>query len=321
MTTGLTPYITPKVLLANSYGIDWRTFPRVGASSDEALAAQIDACWAATSEMNTAANQSLRAGVDTESEFGPDLVVTVGQNGWARMRLTRSPVLRLVGGAVSPAGSSPPAYQAIPASAMLIEHGLTHDSTIVPVGAGPQPTAALIAPGRVTWQAGRNGFLLQVTTVSGYPTAGIDEAADAGAASVHVDDVTGWWDPDRGLGAAGVILDPPWREEVRVASMTPDTAGAISGPGTLGLTAPLQFPHTPLVGSAVGPDQRVLLTAMPAGLRQAALYFALSIALARGTNAAAVQTGRGGSQASTGNSSEYWRGLAEKAVKPYARTW
>lgn len=320
MTTGLTPYITPKVLLATNYGVDWKSFPRQGASSEDQLAAQLDACWKATSEADAVANQSLRAGVDTETEFGPDLAVTVPGNGWARMRMTRSPVLRVVGAAAGPAAATPPvALSPIPATSLVVEHGGQHQTgTIVPAGGSPSPTTILVAPGYVSWALGRNGYMLQVTTVSGFPVAGIDAAAAAGDTEIHVDDVSGWWDPDQGLGAAGTVADPPTREDVSVSGMTPDVPGAISGPGTLTLAAPLQFPHVPLVGGLTGPDQRVLLTAMPQTLQNAVLYFATYFGLMRGSAALAPQQARG---AIGGVARQDWYERGEKAVARFARTW
>jgi hypothetical protein len=309
------------MLLATSYGISWTSFPKSGASSADQLAAQLEVCSIVTSEMDTLANQTLRATVDVEQEFGPDLIVTVQPNGWARFRLSNWPILRIVSAQFSPARMQPPfSWTAIPASALITEHtGLQPTGTIVPSGAGPGPTSVMIAPGYVDRSAGRKGFMVQVTTINGFPVAGIDRAAAAGATSVHVDDITGWWDPTLAAGARGTIHDPPWRETVTCAGATPDTAGAISGPGTLALASALQFPHTPAEGGTTSPDVAVLLTTMPSALLQAGFYLATHLGLMRGATAAVVQSARGTSVSGSGG--QRWHDEAAKILARFARVF
>ncbi len=320
-TIGLTPYITPAMLLSNSFGISWNTFPKPNSSIADQIAAQLDVCQTVTSEMDTLANQSLRGTVDTEIEFGPDYTVTILPNGWCRFRLSHWPIITLTAAAVSPAGAAPPQWTAIPATQLQTEHqGLALYGTIVPDGAGPGPTAALIPPGYVDWSNGRKGYNVSVTSLNGFPLCGIDVAVAAGATSLHVDDITGWFVSGLG-GARGTIYDPPYREQVSVTNATPDTAGLTSGPGTLTLSQGLQFAHNPQVGLTGQADQRILLSAMPQALLQAGFYLATHYGLIRGATAATVQTARGSFQSGGIKGAMEWYGRAEEIIKRYGRVF
>ena len=308
-----TPYLTPAMLRSSNVGLSWSTFPKPGAAEPDQIAAQTDICQILTSEMDAIANQTLRANAGDEQDFGPDWRVTVMQNGWTRFRLSRWPVSRIVSGAYSTVGSAPPVWQAIPASAILIERsGLQAQGTTVPAGIGSAPTAALISPGYIGWQNGRNGYIVRVTTITGYPVAGIDQDALKGATSIHVDDITGW------EGARGTIYDPPYRETVNVVMSTPDLPFAIAGPGTLELVAGLQFTHTPLVGSATATDQTILLSAMPQALLQAGYFMAAHYGLIRGATAGVVQTTRGATQTSGMGKAMDWYDRAAKIISRFA---
>jgi hypothetical protein len=287
------------MLLSSNFGISWSTFPKPGASIAEQVAAQLDICSTLTAEMDTLANMHLRATQDVEQEFGPDLIITIRRNGWARFRLSAWPILQLVGGQVSPSSANPPAWSTIPATAMITEHSmLPLTGSSVPSASGPGPTAALIAPGYVDWANGRDGYLVQVTSINGFPVCGIDQSA-----------------------SVGVIYDPPFRESVTVIGATPDTAGAISGSGTLSLTTPLQFAHAPLVGSTSQADQRILLSAMPPALIQAGYYFATFYGLMRGATAAVMQSGRGGAAPSSAKAAADWYELGKATVSRFARVF
>lgn len=319
-TIGLTSYVTPQMLLSSNFGISWKTFPQPGAAEPENTAALLDICATITAEMDTLANHTLRATLDTEQEFGPDFSITMLPNGWTRFRLSNWPILQLVSGQVSPAGTNPASFTAIPATALLTEHaGLPLTGTIVPSAAGPGPTAALIAPGYVSWNLGRKGYLVQIQDINGFPVAGMDQAALVGATSIHVDDITGWWNGT--AGARGTIFDPPYREQVVVSGTTPDVAGSLTGPGSLTLVTPLQFPHNPTVGSTVTPDQRILVSAMPSALIQAGYYLGTHYGLMRGGTAAVMQAGRGGAAPSQMKAINDWYQMAESQIARYARVF
>jgi hypothetical protein len=311
---GLTPYVTPAMLLATNYGISWPTFPKAGASIADQVSAQLDICAIVTSELDTLANQTLRATLDTEQEFGPDYIITILRNGWGRFRLSHWPILQLVSAQLSAAGSSPPTWKPIPVDQMMTEHApLPEFGTDVPSGSGPGPTAALIPPGYLSWANGRKGFLVQVTSINGFPVCGIDATAEAAATSLHVDDITGW------VGARGTIYDPPWRESVLVTAATPDTTDAISGPGTLTLSAGLKFRHEPLVTGDTEPERRILLSTMPSALIQAGYYMATHYGLIRGATASVQQTARGAVVTGGAKGAQDWYDRAEKIVSRYSR--
>ena len=307
------------MLLANPNGIAWGTFPKPGASDADQIAAQLDICATVTSTMDTLASMTLRASLDVEQEWGPDFTITVLPNGWTRYRLSSYPILWVVSASYSLA-AGPPSWTSIPTDSVLLEHsGLPLTGTIVPSGTAAAPVAVLIAPGYVGWGAGRKGYLVQIQALTGYPVAGIDEVAAVGATSIHVDDITGWWNGT--AGARGVIYDPPWRESVTVAGVTPDTAGAISGPGALARAAPLQFAHTPIVGLPNKPDQKIVISTMPPALIQAGYYLATHYGLIRGATSATMQSSR--SQVNTGGmgAAQDWYERAEKVLTRYGRVW
>lgn len=312
----MTPFITPTMLLSSGMGLDWKSYPDADASAEEVLAAQTDVCWAATSAMAMEANQELRATVNTEVEFGPDRTISIRSNGWARMQLSRWPVLQILSASVSGA-LGPPQWTAIPLTSLITEHSaLPPYGSIVPDGAGQGPNSILIAPGFVSWWGGRNGTMLQMEYLNGWPIAGIDQAVVAGATSCHVDDITGWWNGT--AGAMGVIYDPPWREAITILGATPDIAGAVAGPGRL-TTTPFQFAHTPVVGQTTVPDQTVLLSTMPRSLIQAGLYFGTHYGLIRGAQAAVIATPGGQVVVSGTKVAQDWYEKGKDIMVKYAR--
>ena len=274
-------------------------------------------CQAVTSEMKAICNQPLHANVTTAQVFGPDTGdLTVNPSSlWARLMLPTWPVLQVLSAQVSSAFVSTPQWQTIDVSRIQLEVQPVVDAgTIASTGAGQGPTALLLSPGYVYWP--RNSSILSVTYISGWPVAGIDQTVIAGATSVHVDDITGWWSGT--AGARGTIYDYPWLEQVTVTGApTPDVTGAISGPGTLPVTA-LQFPHTPLVGQTTGTDRRILLSAMPRGMIQSGLWLGLFYGLSGGTTAAVMQQARGAVQRSGGDV-QMWHDRAVAGLAPYKR--
>ena len=317
MTIGLTPYITPALLLENNFGIDWASFPKPGASTAAQVSAQLDICTQVTSEMD-ALSLTLRANIDTETEQGPDFIITTRANRWARFRLSNWPVIQVLSAQVSPSSATPPNWTSIPLNSLMTDHaGITVGGNIIPSGSAPGPSAVLIGPGYVDWSNGRNGYLVQVSTITGFPTCGIDVTALAGATSIHVDDITGWWDGAN--GAFGTIYDPPYREPAMVAGVTPDTVGTVSGPGTLTLSQGLQFSHYPQVNVAGQADQRILFTTFPATLLQAGYYLAIYYGLIRGATGAVMQSSRGQTSPSGMKSANDWHDRAVEILSRFAR--
>ena len=317
-TLGLTSYITPQMLLSFASGVDWTTFPKAGASAPQQATAQLEICEAVTADMDTIANMTLRATLETEQELGPDWIITILPNGWARFRLSNWPILQIVSAQVASALASPMSWTTIPPSALITEHNIPSSTgSIVPAAQGPGATAILVAPGYVDWSNGRKGYLVQTQTINGFPTTGIDQTASAGATSIHVDDITGWYNGT--LGALGTVYDPPFHEHASVINATPDTAGSIQGPGTLAISQGLQFTHTPQVGSGTSPDQRILFSAMPPALIQAGYYLATYYGLIRGSTAAVMQSARGVAAPSGMARAQSWYTQAESIIKRYAR--
>jgi hypothetical protein len=264
------------------------------------------------------ASQELRAMVTVEQDFGPDRTITIFPNGFARYQLQRWPVLSIVGAQWSGA-MLPPSWQTIAPTYLMTQTSyLAPYGSIVGDGAGQGPNAVLVAPGFVSWWGGRKGTLLQVTYLNGWPVCGIDQSSAAGATSIHVDDITGWWNGT--AGARGTIYDPPWREDVTVTGAPiPDSAGATSGPGTLPVTA-LQFSHTVITGQTTVPNQTVLLTTMPRALLQAGLFFAAYYGLLRGGGqAAVVQTARGLVAGGGTKAAGDWYEAGRRVIGHYAR--
>lgn len=297
-------------------GISWKTVPFPNSTAEEQYAEALNMCWRASDEMDSRANQVLRATVDTEVERGPDFRLTVGNSlpGEARLQISRWPVVSIVSGKYAAAGSSATdgsylQWTTIPASQIVPEHPIIGlQGTASPSAAGAGPAALIIAPSVLDWSNGRNGFYLSVTYVNGWPHAGIDTAAASGATSVHVDDITGW------TGMRGTILDGSLREVVNVTAVTPDTTGDIAGPGTLTLAAALRNTHTPPANGTI------VITTMPEVLMEAAIYYATAMALVRGTTAVTVQAIRGSLQGSGGpNAAAAYIARADAIVARYAR--
>ncbi len=265
--------------------------------------------------MDTVANEVLRAHIDVEDEFGPDYSITIMPNGWARLRFpSMDPILQVVSAQVCSSGAfSNPVWTQIPLDQIETEHNLISPyGTTIPV-AGTGPTSVLIPPGYVSWVNGRKGFHLQVGAILGYPNSGIDQSANAAATTIHVDDITGW------VGARGTIYDPPRRETVLVTAATPDTTGAISGPGTLTLSAGLKYAHAVTTGNPDLPDQTILISTMPQALRQAGMYFAVHYGLIRGSSAAIMQAGRGQVVTAGVQTAQDWHALGQAEIKRWAQ--
>jgi hypothetical protein len=306
------------MLLAFASGVDWLTFPKAGASAPQQATAQLEICEAVTGDMDTIANMTLRATLETEQELGPDWIITMLPNGWTRFRLSNWPILQIISAQVASALASPTSWTAIPTSALITEHNIPSTTgSIVPSSQSPGATAVLIAPGYVDWSNGRKGYIVQTQTINGFPTTGMDQSCLAGAVSIHVDDITGWWNGT--LGALGTIYDPPFHEHISVVGTNPDAAGAISGPGVLTLSQGLQFAHTPQVGSGTSPDLRVLVSCMPPALIQAGYYLATYYGLIRGSTAAVMQSARGVAAPSGVARAQSWYTQAESIIKRYAR--
>jgi|SRR5215472_8716959 len=301
-----TPYITPDLLLNAPTGITWKTIPNSRSTAQEQTAEQVNICARATSMIDTACNQVMRATVDIEVVYGPDFYVTVQPwNGTARVVLQRWPVIQVLGGKVSNAASFPPQWTVIDASKFAVERPIIGlFGTSAPSDAGEGGQAVLVAPGVMTWGFGRRGTALQVQYVNGWPHASLTAPANAGDAVISVDDTTGWApQTPGGQGATGVIKDSDNQEAITVTG-----ASTPAGPGVLTLSAPLGFGH----------GARVLVTTLPEQIQQAAILFACAQALTRGATATTIQA-MGGTGQATAAGADQMAVQAELLCLPYKR--
>lgn len=307
---GLAPYISPGMLATAPTGIDFSTIPAVGGSPDggptpaETMAEIWNMCGRATSRVDGYTNQVLRATTDVEVARGPDYYTTTGpasggsyptpywggtpaQN--ARVILSRWPVLQVTNVQTCPNNLWPRQWTALPTGYYEPEKppiGLY--GSVAPGGSAEGGQAVIIGGGYVNWSYGRNGWIIEVSYINGWPHCSLSSAASAGESTVAVNDCTGWAITSyygTYTGATGRIADSGWQEAVHVA-----TASATAGPGTLTLTEPLKYNH------AAG----TVLTTLPASVEQACIYFAAAEALTRGATSTTIHSVGGASQASDG---------------------
>jgi len=303
-----TPYVSPQLLTNAPTGITWKTIPTPRATAAEQYAEQVNICARATSMVDTACNQVLRATVDTETQYGPDYYLTLSNSTFVgRMVLQRWPVIQVISGQWNSTATFPPDWQPIPGSQFAIERPIIGlYGTSAPSDAGDGGQAVLIAPGYLTWAYGRRGIAIQVTYVNGWPHTSLTVAATAGSSVIQVDDCTGWAPvTPGGQGATGVIKDASDQEAVTV------TASSVTqGPGYLTLASPLGFGH----------GAGVLLTTLPEQIQQATILFAASQALVRGATATTIQTIAGTGEA-TASGHDQLEANARALCLPYKRTW
>ena len=260
----LTSYVTPSVLRAAPTGISWNSLPtsKTGQSADATV---MDICWRATSRVDAYCGTPLRATINTEQVEGPDFYMTIDGAG-ARITLSRPPVVKVTGITVQSTANFTAAPTVVtPSTQWRVQNPLMGEyGSMAPDSSGVLPYAVRLASGWVNWSQGRNGYLVTVTYVNGWPHAGLTSACAAGDTTLVVDDCTGM------TGMAITIRDSVNTEVVQIA-----TASATSGPGTLTLAAgtpSAQYPH----------DAGVVATTLPQVIELAAIKFATDEALLRG---------------------------------------
>jgi hypothetical protein len=286
--TGLAPYVTPQIITQAPLGISWNTIPfGQQVSTEQHTAEQQNICARATSWADGYCNQTLRATVDSEFISGPDYYATVQpatQN--IRVILSRWPVLTVNKIQVSP-NIFPRSWTTLPTGYWQPENPIIGVYGSTAAGGSGQGGQAIIFSGQAGggWWLGRNGYVFQIQYTNGWPHTQLTAPALAGASTIQVDDCSGWTVADLGgeaTGARGVLYDN------QQESATAMTSTALSGPGTLTLSAPLNYNH------AAG----VLFSAMPGTIQWACALMCASIALTRGATATAVHTTSGGSAGS-----------------------
>lgn len=206
--------------------------------------------------------------------------MTVDNSGVARAMLSRWPVTEVLAGRVSPRATIPRSWSSIPVSAIALEDPpMTLLSPVVEGAAGAGGNAVLVAPGYVSWAAGRNGYTFECTYLNGWPHAGVTGSVLAGAQTVQVDDVTGM------AGATCFFYDGASTETVTVdtaAATNPVTmpaGGTVqAGPGTVTLASPLAYAH------AAG----TVMSALPQDIAWAVILLAACQVLSEGATAVAI---------------------------------
>lgn len=268
-----TPYVTSAMLLDKPASISWAVAPTLNPSTAAQTAQIQDACWKATSIVDTYCRQPLRATITTEELQGPgDRYVSVSRNTGVTTVITRRrPVTAVLAVQVSPAATFPPNWTLLPAGQYRPQHTMTNVGPVPyssPRGGG---NTIDVAPSWVSWAAGRGAWRLLVSYMSGWPHTGLTATAVAGTSTLTVDDVTGW------AGSTGSAYDGQYTENVTVTAATaatpeqlPGTAGTVqAGPGTLTLASPLAFNH----------GQGVAVSALPAVIIHATVLAATVQAL------------------------------------------
>ena len=229
----------------------------------------------------------MRATIDYDQQSGPDYRVTVqvgSRNG--RMILTRWPILQIISVQVAPNNVFPRQWTTLPAGYYDIEHPVSglYGSIAPSASGGDGGQSIVISPGYVNWGNGRNGVLLRVTYINGWPHTSLTAAASpvgSGTQTIAVDDCTGWAITGEfgQQGAAGIIYDSGQQETVQVTA-----ASATSGPGTLTLASPLTFTH----------QSGVMVTTLPQSVIEAMICFSVAEAQIRGATSTTVHQIPGG---------------------------
>jgi hypothetical protein len=309
-----TPYCTPPLLRQAPTGISWLSIPPGSQVTDQQrLAAQALICAQASAQADEICNQPLRATVDTEQYSGPDYRMTIQQyTGNVRMILARWPILQVTAVQVS-ANTLPRQWTSLSAGQWDTEFPpIGMYGTNAPSASGGDGGQSIIIAPSASWGLGRNGFVIRVTYLNGWPHAGVTTLAESGATSLAVDDCTGWAiTSEFGVtGATGTVYDPLGQEVIQVTG-----ASATSGPGTLTLASPLRFGHQP----------GVMVSTLPASVVWAVTLLGANQALTRGATATTVQSVPGtGSTTGTGGgaglNSRDLLGQAKALLRPFARS-
>lgn len=275
------PYATPSLLLNAPTGTPWDIVPEPNSSGTPAQLAELtNICWRATSQCDAIANQTLRSTVSVEQVQGPDYRMTVDSSGVARVMLSRWPVTEILAGRVSPRATIPRSWSPVPVTAMALEDPpITLLSPVVEGAAGAGGNAILVAPGYVSWAAGRNGYTFESSYLNGWPHAGVTASVAAGAQSVPVDDVTGM------AGATCFFYDGATTETVTVSAaaatspVTLPAGGTVqAGPGTVTLASPLVYGHA----------QGTVVSALPQDIIWASILLSACQVLSEGATAVAI---------------------------------
>ena len=320
---GLAPYISPTVLLNAPTGIDWSSIPPGDdVTPAQNMAAMWDMCGRASSRVDGHINQTLRATTDIELARGPDYRVTVGPasgGAWptpywgnsgaqnARIIMSRWPILQVTGVQTCPNGLWPRQWTSLPAGYFEPDvPPLSVYNSISPGGSAEGGQAVIVGGGYINWQYGRNGWVIQVSYINGWPHCSLSSAVEAGVTSLPVNDCTGWAITDYygATGATGTIKDSGQQEAIHVTG-----SSVTAGPGTLTLSSATSYPH----------QAGTIVTTIPTAVEQACIYFGTAEALTRGATSTTIHS-VGGHAASSGQSSAELISEGELLIRAYKRT-
>ena len=266
--------------------MDFSTLPPGRLSTPTAnFAAVTNLAAEATSECVACCNQPLAADLATETFHGPgdgaNRVTVQNGSGLGRIMLQRFAVMAVLSVMVSP-NTWPRQWTTVPAGQYGPEYApIGPWGSQAPTAAGQGGQAILIQQGYLTWCRGRNGYVIQVQYLHGWPHTALTADATAGSATITVDDCTGWAPVGAStFGAAGVIYDGAAQEAVNVSA-----SSVTAGPGMLTLTAPLASPH----------QAGTLISSLPQDVIWGAALFAGAAALTRGASSTTTRDtpGRG----------------------------
>ena len=287
MVATVTPYITPQMLVDAPTGCSWSILPEPGATVPAQQAEITNVCNRATSIVDTYCNQMLRASVDNEELFGPGS--TTGRAGIQRgtgnglLIMRRWPVIDVLALQTARNAGWPRTYVPVESGLYAPEHPLInwYTDTAAPTVPDGAPTIST-APDIVHWRWGRNGVRLLASYTNGWPHSSLTSAAESGAMTLNVDDVTGF------TGASAMVYDGAQTETVSIASVAassplalPNGVGiAQTGPGVLTLNSPLANPH----------DAGVAVSSLPANVIWASVLAAAVQSLEGGIIAITIQS-------------------------------
>lgn len=304
------PYVTPTMLVNAPTGAPWNDIPLPQATAAQQLAEQTNICWRASNIVDAICNQPLRATLDVEQIAGPDWRMTVDASGVARAMTSRWPVLDVVGARVSPRAAIPRNWTTIPSGAVVLEEpplGIYGSTVEGSSGAGGQ--SVLVAPGYISWFAGRSGYVLELSYINGWPHAGTTAPATAGATTLAVDDVTAF------TGASAFVYDGAATEVISISFVAatnpvtlPTGTTVDTGPGTLTLSAPLTSAH----------DAGLVVSSLPQDISWATVLLATAQVLESGATAVTVQN-INGVETHDGKGADDLKVEAEVLLAPYKR--
>lgn len=323
MPIGLSPYISPETLSQAPTGIDFTTIPALPDYDPAANNAELwNMCARATSMADQYCSQLLRATVDTEVLHGPDYRVIVGPQAggqyptpyWGnagsncRVIMTRWPILQVSQVQVGVNAVWPRQWQTLPtgyAEPEMPPYGIYN--SIAPTDDAYGGQAILMAPGYVNWRLGRNGYIIQVTYMNGWPHCTLTQTATAGTTTLTVSDTTGWAISNYEgtiTGATGILRDGGQQEVAQCSS-----ASTTAGPGTLTLTSGTTYQH----------ETGTVFTTLPAAVEQACILFCCAQALVRGATSTSIHNVGGHAQSSQMDIAEL-TAEAELLLHPFRRT-